>query len=385
MLERVYARIDLDHISANISTMYERLGSKTPIMAVIKANAYGHGAVSIARMLEDDDRICGYAVATAEEAMQLRRAGVQKKILIMGYVFAKDYERLIREQIRFCVFSYETARELSEAAGRVGERAYIHIKIDTGMHRIGFVPSEDTIDTIEKIHQLPLLCLEGVFTHFSRADEADKTCTEQQQDRFLALIGELERRGITFAEKHCSNSAAILELPEYHMDMVRAGIILYGLWPSEEVDHHVPLQPALSLYSHIIHIKILPDHSPVSYGGTYLTNGQQRIATIPVGYGDGYPRGLSNKGEVLICGKRAKIIGRVCMDQMMVDITHIPEADVLEKVTLVGKDGTEEITLEELGERSGRFNYEFACDLGIRVPRYFYRGGRKIGEMDFFA
>ncbi len=382
--ERVYAAVDLDRIRANVSAMYDHING-TPIMAVVKTNGYGHGAVPIARMLEEDDRICGYAVATAEEALQLRRAGIQKMILILGYTFPKDYEKLIREQIRFCVFSYAMAAELSEAAARVGERAYLHIKIDTGMHRIGFPVSEDALSEIERIRRLPMLCLEGIFTHFARADEADKSHTNAQYRAFTGFCDALLERGVAFPLRHCANSAAILESPQTKMDMVRAGITLYGLWPSEEIDRSFPLQAAMSLHTRIVHIKTLPAGAPISYGGTYRTAGEQRIATLPVGYGDGYPRTLSDRGSVLIRGKRAKIVGRVCMDQMMVDITDIKEAQLYDPVTLIGEDGGDAITMEELGGLSGRFNYELACDWGIRVPRYYYSGGRKIGEIDFFA
>jgi alanine racemase len=384
-LERVYAKVDLDSVDANIDLMESNFSKPTPIMAVIKTNAYGHGAVAIARTLEGKDAVCGYAVATAEEALQLRKAGIQKMILILGYVFPKDYERLILEQVRFCVFRQDMAKEISEVACRLGETAYIHIKIDTGMHRIGFQVESQSIDDIEKISRLPMLRLEGIFTHFARADETDKSDARQQYQKFTDMIVALENRGISFAMKHCSNSASILELPEFHMDMVRAGITLYGLWPSAEVKKCLPLQPVLSLYSHIVHIKTLPRGSAISYGGTYQTKGPQQIATVPIGYGDGYPRSLSNCGFVLLHGRRAPIVGRVCMDQLMIDVTDIPQTQLFDTVTLLGQDGEESITMEELGELSGRFNYELACDIGLRVPRYFYRNGKKIGELDFFA
>lgn len=384
-MERVYARIDLDALTENINEMNRSLQGGAPIMAVIKTNAYGHGAVAVARLLEKNDDICGYAVATAEEALQLRREGIRKKILILGYVFPKDYEALVQEEIRLCVFRYDMAEEISQAARKLKKTAYLHIKIDTGMHRIGFPASKEAVDEIAKIATLPFLSLEGVFTHFARADEADKTHACQQFQQFLNMLSGLTKAGVSFPIRHCSNSASIMELPRMHLDMVRAGIILYGLWPSDEMKRDFQLHPVLSLYSHIVHLKTLPAGSAVSYGGTYVTNTPRRIATVPVGYGDGYPRSLSNKGYVLVRGRKAPIVGRICMDQFMIDVTEIPKTSLYDVVTLIGREGDGEITMETLGALSGRFNYELACDLGNRIPRYYYHNGKKIDEFSFFA
>ena len=254
------------------------------------------------------------------------------------------------------------------------------------MSRIGYQVTEEAANEMAQIAALPHIIVEGIFTHFARADEADKTYAHQQIKLFKEMIGMLEERGLHIPIKHCSNSAAIVELPEANMDMVRAGITLYGLWPSEEVDKsRIDLRPALSLVTHVAYVKELEAGRQISYGGTYTTEEKRIIATIPVGYADGYARGLSNKGDVLIHGKRAPIRGRVCMDQFMVDVTDIPDVKCGDKVILIGRDGKEQITMEEVGERSGRFNYEFVCDLGKRIPRVYVHGGEVVGTKDHFS
>ena len=382
---RIYAKVDLDAMEHNINEMEKLQKNPVPMMAVIKTNGYGHGAVEIAHLLETNPNICGFAVATAEEAIELRSAGIKKMILILGFVFEKDYSRLIENEIRFCVFRYDLAKKISNIAVDMGKKAYVHIKIDTGMGRIGFVPGPNAVAEIVEIAKLKGICPEGIFTHFARADERDKSYTKLQWTKFLHIIQELEKCGVAFEIHHCANSAAILELPECAMDMVRAGITLYGLCPSNEVGRQYDLQPVLSLYSHIVHIKEISEGDCISYGGTYQATEKRRVATIPVGYGDGYPRAMSGKGFVLIHGKRAPILGRVCMDQMMVDVTDIPQAQLMDLVVLIGQDGNERITMEEVGEISGRFNYELACDLGNRIPRFYYHRGNLIGKLDFFA
>lgn len=371
--KRVCAVIELDAAVENIENMRKKLAPETRILAVIKAGGYGHGAVQIAKRLENFEYIFGYAVATAEEAFELRQNELRKPILILGYTFPDCYERLVAEDIRPTVFRADMARELSAAALKMGKRLKVHIKVDTGMSRIGVFPDDSGIAFVKEVMELPGLEIEGMFTHFARADERDKTSAEEQFAKFVHFTERVERElTLRIPLKHCANSAAILEMPETSLDLVRAGIALYGLWPSEEMDREKSeLRPMFSLYSHIVYVKVLPVGTPVSYGGIYVTDGKRRIATIPVGYGDGYPRGLSGKGDVLICGRRAPIVGRVCMDQFMVDVTEIPEAKEGDLVTLIGKDGAEQITMEELGELSGRFNYELACDLGNRIPRVY--------------
>lgn len=375
--KRIYAKVDLDALCANVEAIRNALNPGTKIMAIIKANGYGHGAVPIGKELETFDTVFGYGVATAEEAFALRKAGLHKPVLILGYTFPDNYEALIEQDISMTVFRYETLEELSTCAARLGKKAKVHIKVDTGMSRIGIFPDESGLAFVKKALSYNELMIEGVFTHFARADETDKTSAEKQFDQISQFWNDIEAQtGYQIPWKHCANSAGIMELQKTHMDMVRAGIILYGMWPSEEVEKEkISIQPMLSLKSRIVHIKQVAKGTPVSYGGTYVTDKEMRIATIPVGYADGYPRSLSGKGYVLIHGKKAPILGRICMDQLMVSVEDIPEAQTGSEVTLIGKDGGCQITMEELGDLSGRFNYEFACGLGERVPRIYIKKG----------
>lgn len=369
---RVYAGIDLAAVRYNLESMHRNTAPDVKIAAVIKTDAYGHGALQIARAVESLPYLWGFAVATIEEALALRADGRKKPILILGISFPEQYPAIVEEEIRPAVCSYHAAQELSEAAGRLGGTCRIHVKIDTGMSRIGFAVGEKSADEIAQIAALPNINIEGIFTHFARSDEEDKGAAYAQLALFRGMIGRLEERGISIPLKHCSNSAGIVELPEAGMDMVRAGITLYGLWPSEEVRRDIiDLKPVMSIKSHVSFLKTLEPGQSVSYGGTYTAESARRIATIPVGYGDGYARGLSNKGCVLIRGRRAPIRGRVCMDQFMVDVTDIPDVREGDPVTLLGADGAETITMEELGRLSGRFNYEFACLITPRVPRVY--------------
>ena len=384
--QRVWAEVDLDAIWENMVHMKENIAENTKILAVIKTDGYGHGGVPIAKMLEQLDFMFGYAAATYEEAHVLREAGVKKPILILGYTFPYCYEELIREEIRPAVYRRDTVEELAAAAAKVGKKAKVHIKVDTGMGRIGITPDEEGLEFVRFLIEHPELEVEGIFTHFAKSDEADKTSANHQLELFQNFIKKIQTElGITIPVKHCSNSAAILEMPQANMDMVRAGITTYGLYPSEEVSKDiVPLRAAMSLYSHIVYCKTIHAGQSVSYGGLFTAQKDTRVATIPVGYGDGYPRSLSGKGYVLIHGKKAPILGRVCMDQFMVDISEIPEAMDGDKVTLLGMDGTERITAEELGELSGRFNYEFVCDLGKRIPRVYIQHGEITEVRDYF-
>lgn len=385
--KRVYAAIHLDAFEHNLKCIKNIISPDTNIIAVIKMDAYGHGAVKFAELMETLDYVWGYAVATLDEAIILRNNGIQKNILVLGYTFPEQYEDLINYQVRPAIFSMDMARDFSNAAQRLGKTIPVHIKIDTGMSRIGYQVSEEAAHEIAQIVQLPHIMVEGIFTHFARADEIDREFTEFQLNQFTSMIHMLEERKVSIPIHHCSNSAAILNAKEANMDLVRAGIILYGLWPSEEMEtisRDVDLRPVMELKSHIIHVKELEPGRVVSYGGTYEVTEPRVIATIPVGYGDGYARSLSNKGYVLIHGQKAPICGRVCMDQFMVDITDIPDVKVGDLVTLLGKDGSERITMEQLGSESHRFNYEFACDLGKRIPRVYYYQGKVVGSKDYF-
>lgn len=389
--QRVYAEVRLDAVISNMDNMKANIAPKTKMIAVIKTDGYGHGAIPIARELEGLDYLFGFAVATAEEALILRHVGIKKPILILGYTFPYSYEKLIEEEVRMAVFREDTLKELSEAAARLSERgirknAKVHIKVDTGMSRIGVRPDEKGLEFVKRTFETEGIEVEGIFTHFARADESDKTAAKKQLTEFREFIGQIEEKtGRKIPVKHCSNSAGIVEMPDANMDVVRAGITLYGLWPSNQVRKDiVKLSPALSLYSHIVYIKEIEAGTAVSYGGTYVADRVRRVATIPVGYGDGYPRGLSGKGHILIHGKKAPILGRVCMDQFMVDVTEIPEAAMGDRVTLIGREGQQEITMELLGELSGRFNYELACDITKRVPRVYTKGGEILYTKDYY-
>ena len=367
---RVAAYVDLEAIRENLRRLKKDLPGETQLLAVVKTDAYGHGATAVAGAVED--MVAFFAVATADEALELRQAGIHKPILILGYTHSSYYEELIRQQIRPCVYSYDMAKTMSQVAQRMGQSLRIHIKVDTGMGRLGFLPDEAGMDEAAAAAKLPGLVAEGLFTHFATADEEDKTMTYQQLDRYEQFVRGLKERGVGIPLHHVSNSAGIMELPAEGRQMARAGIAMYGCYPSDEVDRtRICLTPAMSVQSHIIHMKWLEEGATVSYGATYQVQGRRRIATVPVGYGDGYPRNLSGKGWVLIRGCKAPICGRVCMDQMMVDVTDIPEAALGDVVTLIGRDGDEVITAEELGQLSGRFHYELLCAVNQRVPRYY--------------
>lgn len=383
--ERVYAEVDLDAIRYNMDSMKANLRDGTKMMAVIKADGYGHGSVLIGRELENLPYLFGFATATFEEADILRRSGIKKPILILGYTFPYCYEELIRQEIRTVLFRMDSARELSETAASMGKEAIVHIKVDTGMSRIGIRPKEEGLRFVNEVMALPNIRIEGIFTHFAKADMTKKESAIKQYEVFKVFTDRIEKElGLHIPLKHCSNSAGIIRLPQANMDLVRAGITLYGLWPSDEVERDIiPIRPALSWKSHIVYTKEMEEGAEISYGGTFTAKEGMRVATVPVGYADGYPRTLSGRGHVLIHGKRANILGRVCMDQMMVDITDIPGAREGDGVTLLGRDGEETITAEYLGDLSGRFNYELVCDITKRVPRVYKKNGKIAGTKDY--
>ena len=383
---RVCARIDLDAVTYNMEQMKKRIGEGGRLIAVIKTDAYGHGAVPLAKVFEKMSYVWGYAVACMGEAEVLRAHGIKKPILILGCVFPDEYEDMVRNEVRAAVYTEEMAQGMSEAAGKLGKTAYLHIKIDTGMGRIGFKVNEESADTIARISQLPNVKLEGMFTHFAKADETDKSYTLKQHEKFMWMKDALDQRKVEITYVDCDNSAGIIDFPNLKHDLARAGISTYGMYPSDEVNKEaVDLKPAMELISHISFVKEVEEGTSISYGGTFVAPKKMRVATVPVGYGDGYPRSLSNKGSVLIHGKRAKILGRVCMDQFMVDVTEIPEAQFMDQVVLVGTDGEDHISVEELAELSGRFNYEFVCCLSKRVPRTYISRGEVVEQTDYFS
>lgn len=383
---RVCARIDLDAIEYNMEMMRRNLDEGVKILSVIKSDGYGHGALQVARFLSDKEYIWGYAVAALDEGMILRKGGIKKPILVMGCIFPEQWEEMLIHEIHMTVYDSETARNVSDFAVKMGRKAYIHLKIDTGMSRLGFPAKEDSIEKILEISRMPNLVLEGMYTHFARADETDKTDANRQLKEFLWMKERLLDLGVKASCYHCANSAGIIDLRKAELDMVRAGIATYGLYPSDEVKKElVPLRPAMELISHVVHVKWVDKGTPVSYGGTFVTDRKTRIATIPVGYGDGYPRSLSNKGYVLIHGKKAPILGRVCMDQFMVDVTEIDGVKFGDLVTLIGQNGGECVTVEGLSELAEKLRYEFICNFGKRVPREFLRHGKVVEQMDYFA
>lgn len=380
---RCYATVDLDMIHKNVEVMRERISPDTKIVAVIKTDGYGHGAVPVAKILDD---ICyGYAIATAYEGHNLRRHNITKPIFILGYVPETDIDIAINEDMIPPVFSMEMAKIISEHGRKAGKNVKINIAVDTGMSRIGYIPSEESIKEIVEISKLPNISIESIFTHFAKADYKDKSSATEQLNEFKKFIAELEAAGVNIPIHQCANSAAMMEMPETSMEVVRAGIFMYGLYPSEEMDkEQIKLYPAMSVYSHVVHVKEIEAGRGISYGHTFVADKPMKIATIPMGYGDGYPRNLSNIGYVLINGKRARIVGRVCMDQFMVDVTGM-DVKTGDLVTLAGKDGDEEILIDELAVEAGSFNYEFICDIGKRVPRVYLKDNKIVGTKDYYA
>ena len=380
----VQAEVDLDAIYHNIIEMRKHIRPDTLLLAVIKADAYGHGAVAVAKALEDE--VDYYAVAHLEEAEELRRYGIQTPILILGTCVPEEFEDLIRHQITINIYRLEDAKKLSETAQAMQQTAKVHIKLDTGMHRIGFPCNEQAVEDIKKIAALPGLELEGIFTHFAKADEKNKEAFEYQLNQFRYMLGVLENEGIRFPIRHAANSAAIMEAGDLELDMVRSGISTYGLYPSEEVEKDTAdLRPAMALRSRITHVKTLPAGEGIGYGWTYTTTRETKVATIPTGYADGYKRALSNQGRVLIHGISAPIIGRVCMDQFMVDVTDVPNVKVGDMATLFGRDVNAWLPVEELANASDSFNYEFVCGLTRRVPRIYTWHGKVAGVLDYLA
>jgi len=375
--QRVYATVDLDAIIFNMKSMKANLTQKTGIMGVVKADGYGHGAVPVARAIEPYVEF--YGVATAEEAIQLKEHGITKPVLILGVVHDSYWNDLLAREVRIPVFTQKQAEALSEKAVSMGKQAYVHLVLDTGMSRIGMTPDLKSGELALKISRLPGIFVEGLFTHFARADEEDKESVLKQIRVYEQFVKMLERQGLFIPVKHISNSAGIIDLPQANQDMVRAGISIYGLYPSGQVrKDKVILKPAMELKSFVTYVKTIEAGTAVSYGGTFVASEPMTIATISIGYGDGYPRNLSGKGRVLIHGMSAPILGRVCMDQLMADVTKIPKVREWDVVTLIGRDGKEWISVEEVAETCGGFHYEIVCGIGKRVPRVYVKDRRVI-------
>lgn len=386
-LKRTWAEVDLDKIEANYLAIRAYVSPQSKIMTIVKADGYGHGAPFVAKAF-DDAGTDWFGVSNIEEAEQLRIAGIEKPILILGYTPPEFAGMLIKQRVTQTLFSMEYGEQLSAAAKEAGGTVDVHLKLDTGMSRIGFLfhGEEDAPDLLQDgaaAAALPNLRIDGVFTHFAVSDEPGNPFTRTQFERFIRAVALLEEQGLRFSLRHCCNSAGLLNYPEMQLDMVRPGIILYGLTPAVGMPLPIELQPAMALKTMLFQTKTLTPGTPVSYGMIYRTPSARRVGTLPIGYADGYARSLSDRADVLIHGKRARIVGRVCMDQCMADVTDIPNAQSGDVVTVIGRDGGETVSMEEIAAQMGTINYETACLIGKRVPRVFFKGGRQVGKLNY--
>ena len=377
--DNTYVKIDLDAIAANIRSVKEK--AQVQVMAVVKADAYGHGAVQVARLLEEECSFFG--VSSMLEALELRQAGLVKPILILGYTPVEAFRLVIGQDIRPAIFRLDDGIALSKLAQKQGVTIPFHFAVDTGMSRLGFQATEESADICADIARLPGLQAEGLFSHFATADCADLSKAQAQAVLFENFDRMLKDRGIHIPLRHLDNSAGLMNFSN-HYEMVRSGIVTYGMYPSDEVDPALlDLKPVLQWRSRVTHIKMLPPGREISYGGTFVTTRKTRVATVPVGYADGYRRSLSGKFYVLIRGRRAPILGRVCMDQMMVDITDVPDVKIDDPVVLVGNDGNDVITIEQIAAAADSFNYEFVCGISRRVPRRYRQNGQIIKTVHY--
>ena len=390
-LRRTWAEVDADAIRHNFCSIRRATDENAGIICVIKADGYGHGAVFLAKLYEKLGA-ARFAVSNIEEAMQLRENGVSLPILILGFTPAYLAKELAENNISQAVFSEDYAKELSESAVRDHVNVKIHIKLDTGMSRIGFMyqnteRDRGSIESIRKVCGLPNLTHEGIFTHFALSDEGDegRLPTLHQLECFSDAVDKLKKDGIAFDVVHCSNSGAIMDYPQAHFNCVRAGIILYGLAPSWKVSHKLELRPAMKIKSVIAQIKTVEANTAVSYGGTFVTEKTTRIATVPIGYADGYTRSLGNRAYMSVGGKRAAVIGRVCMDQVMLDVSDIEDIRVGDEVTVIGDGSDGAMSFDDIAEMTGTINYEVVCLVGKRVPRVYIKDGKNVGIMDSIA
>ncbi|MGN1419519.1 MAG: alanine racemase [Acutalibacteraceae bacterium] len=377
---RSFAKIDLKAIESNFNELKKRVNPGVKICSVVKADAYGHGSIPVAKLLEDKTDF--FAVAALDEALVLRNAGIQKPILILSYSSPKEYQIIIENNITPTIFNLDEATQYSKTAVSLGRKAKLHIAVDTGMGRIGFKPTQESADIVKEIACLENLELEGMFSHYAKADYFDKTCANSQTEKFDSFISMLEKRGVNIPIKHICNSAGIIEF-EKQYDMVRMGISLYGMYPSDEVQKdRIKMTPAMEVISHVIHVKTVQKGDGIGYGHVYVADSERKIATVCIGYADGYNRCLTNKGWVLINGKKAPIRGKVCMDQIMVDVTDIPDVKVGDLAVIMGKMGDEEISAETLGELCHSFDYEVVCTFLPRVKRYYFYGDKLLTPED---
>ena len=383
ILRRTWAEIDLDALARDFQAVRKAANPQAKVCCVVKADAYGHGAVRMAQEFESLGADW-FAVSNLEEALQLRLGGIEKPVLVLGYTPPEEAGSLAKHHVSQCVYSLDYARELSHYAVEAGVTVKIHVKIDTGMSRLGFfyqdiTRDEATVEEVKAACTLPGLYPEGIFTHFAVSDEGKDgdAFTMKQFGCFKEMIESLLREDISFEVRHCANSAAVFDYPLSHLDMVRAGIVIYGLYPSDALRNRPELTPVLSLRSVVSHVKTVKPGSTISYGRMFTAEHEMKVATVPVGYADGYPRILATQGaQVLIGGKRCPILGRICMDQLMADVSALEDVKVGDLVTLIGRDGAEEITADELAEREGSINYEVVCGLSKRVPRVYLKHGK---------
>ncbi len=383
-LNRAWAEIDLDAIAHNVREIKKFTGKKVEMMGVVKADAYGHGVREVVRTLLDNG-VTQLAVSMLDEAIQIRNMGIDVPILILGYTDPVRAEELVLNDVTQTVFSLDLAEALSSAAVRLGKRVKVHVKVDTGMTRIGFMPGRDAVKNITEISRLPGLVLEGMFTHFASADEREKDYTQMQYDRFLGLCTELSKEGIEIPVKHVCNSAGTMQYPEMHLDMVRPGVILYGLYPSKDVDREkIRLKPAMTLKANVIMVKDVEPDTCISYGRIFRTSRKSKIATIPIGYADGYTRLLSNKGRMLVNGEFAPVVGRICMDQCMIDVTELKkDVHVGDEVVVFGNQNGSSISVDEVAADIGTINYELVCIIGKRIPRVYLKDGKICSILNY--
>jgi len=378
-MKRTWAEIDVDALKFNISNIKKLVGNKK-VMAVVKADAYGHGYKECSRILLESGAD-SLGVATVSEAKQLRHEGFTAPILILGATFAEEAEDIINFDIMPAVFDYEYAKHLSCVAENIGKNVKIHIKLDTGMSRIGLNAETEAVEEIIKISKLPYVEIDGIFSHFACADEESREYTILQLERFNKVLSELKNNGIEIPCVHISNSAGLMMYPEAQFDMVRAGIVLYGYHPSNEVDtKKLSLKPVMTFKTRITQIKEVESGVGVSYGKTYITDKRTKIATIPVGYADGYLRGLSHKAKVEVGGELCNVIGRICMDQCMIDVTNVNNINVGDEVILFGGG---KITAEDIARSLNTISYEVLCQVSKRIPRIYKEKGREIAALNY--
>ncbi|WP_127836632.1 alanine racemase [Clostridium prolinivorans] len=376
-LRPVWAEVNLDNLAHNMREI-RKISKSKDIIAVIKADGYGHGALDIAPTLLENGAT-KIAVAVLNEAIELRRGGIKAPIIILGFTPPSLIDMLLRYDIEQTVYSYELAKEISNMAQKKNKKAKIHIALDTGMGRIGFLPNDESIEDVYKISKLPNIIIEGLYSHFSTADEEDKTYTELQLKKFNEFYDKLIKKGIKINIRHIANSAAIIDLPKSHFEAVRPGVILYGYYPSEEVSREkINLKPVMSLKTNIVHIKKLPAGEYIGYGRKFKTNRESIIATLPVGYADGYTRFLFEKAKVIINGSFAPVVGRICMDQCMVDVTDIKNVQLGDEVILLGEKDNLKFDADDIAKLIGTINYEVTCMISKRVPRVYLKSGKVI-------